>query len=60
MMPAKIVRFTIYITYPPNADITDYEDMLGALIDTASDTTGLGVDGQFDEMEKCYERCLDD
>lgn len=52
MMHAKTVRFTIYITYPPNADITDYEDMLGALMDTASDTTGLGVDGQFDEIDE--------
>ena len=60
MMPAKFVKFTIYVKYPPNANITDYEDMLGALMDTASDTTGLGVDGQFDEMEMCYERCIDD
>ena len=60
MMSDKFVKFTIYVKYPPNANITDYEDMLGALMDTASDTTGLGVDGQFDEMEMCYERCIDD
>lgn len=50
-MPAKTVRFTIYVTYPPNAETVDYEDMLNALLDTASDTTGLGVDGRFDETE---------
>lgn len=60
MMPAKTVRFTIYITYPSNADMIDYEDMLNALIDTASDTTGLGVDGRFDEMEDGDERCFTD
>lgn len=62
MMPAKMVRFTIYITYPPNADTVDYEDMLNALIDTASDTTGLGVDGQFVEFDEGWrdERCFTD
>lgn len=60
MMSDKFVKFTIYVKYPSNADITDYEDMLSALLETASDTTGLGVDGQFDEMETCYERCFAD
>ena len=59
-MPAKTVRFTICITYPPNAETVDYEDMLNALLDTASDTTGLGVDGRFDEMEYEDEGCFDD
>lgn len=43
---SKIV-FTIEITYPPNADNDDYEDMLNELIAYASDHTGLGVDGQW-------------
>lgn len=48
--PAKVVRFVIEIVYPPNADETDYDDMLDALIECASDTTGLGVDGEYGEV----------
>lgn len=50
--PAKVVRFVIEIVYPSNADETDYDDMLDALIECASDTTGLGVDGEYGEVEK--------
>ena len=50
--PAKIVRFVIEIAYPPNADETDYDDMLDALLECASDTTGLGVDGEYGEVEE--------
>lgn len=52
-MTANTIVFTIEITYPPNADKDDYEDMLDELITYASDHTGLGVDGEWRYRRNC-------
>lgn len=45
----QMVEFRIRITFPPNADEDDYEEILDELIGYASDHTGLGVDGEYKE-----------
>ena len=42
---AQTVEFHIQVTFPPNADMEDYENVLDEIIGYTSDHTGLGVDG---------------
>lgn len=47
---AQTVEYHIQITFPPNADRDDYEEILDELIGYAADHTGLGVDGWYREI----------
>lgn len=47
---AKVVRYTVIVTYPPNVKQKDMEEHMGELIDTLS-RYGLGVDGYYEVDE---------